>query len=107
MSLAQNYAAIIEEGMPTEKVVAHMKTKGHLSLLPRILRILERAKTAEETITVAREADTAKISKKFPNARVVIDPKIVGGWFAKKGTAVTDATYRKALVSIYKNALGN
>jgi hypothetical protein len=88
MSLASNYVQVLKEGVDEKKVVAHMKAKGHLSLLPTVLRILKREKQRPETVTI-----TAKD-----------DPRIVGGTITLKGFTLIDASYRKALVDLYKRS---
>ena len=107
MNLAQNYAKVLTEGTDVAKTIAYMKSKGHLSLLAQVVRILahENANHDAEVVRVAREKDSPTAQKKFQGARVVIDPKIVGGYFARKGATLVDATYRKALITIYKNAI--
>lgn len=105
MSLAGNYATLLREGTEPGKVLAYMKAKGHLTLLPQVARLIEREKEgAGDSVLVAKEKDAADAKRRFPGAKVVIDPRVVGGYLAKVGGTVVDATYRKALVSIYKHA---
>jgi hypothetical protein len=103
MSLASNYAALLSSGTEPDAVLAYMKQKGHLSLLPHIARLLEReAGVAGDTVLVAKEGDVRTAQEKFPSARVQQDPRVVGGYLAKVGGKIIDATYRRALVNIYK-----
>ena len=88
MSLASNYAAVLKD-LDSKKVVSYMKSKGHLSLLPQVVRILEREKPRPESVTITAQDD----------------PRIVGGTITLKGFTLIDASYRKALVQIYKNAV--
>src|SRR3989344_2540366 len=97
MSLSRTYAQVIQ-GAPdsgtatfAKKLVAYMKSKGHLSLLPEIVRILEREpKRAEATVVVAREHDAKKFAHSITEAlkllgveekpEVIADPRLVGGY---------------------------
>lgn len=106
MSLAQNYAALLKEGNDPEKTLAYMKAKGHQSILPQVVRILERQEDDGGVVLVAKKEDAEAVKDKFPDARIIVDTRIVGGYFARtKDAKVIDATYRKALVTIYKAAI--
>lgn len=89
MSLASNYAQVLTEGSDPKQVVSYMVQKGHQSLLPQVVRILTREKRRPETVTI-----TAKD-----------DPRIVGGSITLTGFTLVDASYRKALVTLYKNVI--
>lgn len=106
MNLAYRYAQILKD-VDTKKVLAYMKQKGHSSLLPKVVRILVRERPVGDTVTVAHDKDAAKMKKKFPESRIVIDEKLVGGYIARSGTSVTDASYRHALVSLYQNTINS
>jgi hypothetical protein len=96
MSLASNYATVFKS-LDAKKVIAYMKQRGHVSLLPQVVRILAREKDEGETITVAHEKD----AKKFKDARIVVNPHIVGGYVRRDGSKLTDASFRRSLVEIY------
>jgi F0F1-type ATP synthase delta subunit len=80
-----------------------MRMKGHLSLLPNVVRALEREPETGTTVVVAHEKDVSKMHKKFPDARVEVDEKIVGGYIQRSENTVTDASFRHALVTLYQN----
>ena len=101
MNLARTYAALIHEVDPN-KVFAYMKRRGHVSLLPQVLRIVEREPVPSDVVTVAHERDIAKHKKSHPNARFVVDPRVVGGYSARTGSEYIDRTYRRALVTLYQ-----
>lgn len=84
MSLAHHYATVLKE-LELKDVLAYMKKRGHLSLLPQVVNILEREKTRPESVTI-----TAKD-----------DPRIVGGTVTLKGFTLIDQSYRRALVDLY------
>lgn len=101
MTLAHNYALALKD-MDVGKVVAYMKERGHVSLLPRVVRIMERNARSGDALTVAKQEDVAGARKRFSEADVSVDPRIVGGFLLRRKGRVIDATYRKALVNIYK-----
>lgn len=105
MTTPTHYATVLREGADAEKTIAYMKAKGHLSLLPRIVALMERQKTSDSTVVVAREEDVAHAKKEHPEADIVVDPQIVGGMLVRKGSVLLDATYRRSLVEIYKSAV--
>ena len=123
MSLATTYAKVIQdsEGKPNAKafgdsLIAFMKTKGHMALLPQIVKILERAPEKEVAlVTVRDEADAKKYKKEIESAlsdlgaqgsnRVVIDKRLVGGYTVRAGGKLVDKSYRSALVNIYQDTI--
>lgn len=104
MSLASRYAQVLKD-VDVTKVLRYMKARGHLSLLPKVVRILEREPASGDTVVVAHEKDVTKYKKKFPESRVEVDEKIVGGYISRSGTSVVDASYRHALVSLYQKTI--
>jgi len=103
MSLAQNYATLLKE-VPVENVIEYMKKKGHLPLLPRVMRALLSAKDERAVVAAVDDTSVAALTTRFPDARFVIDSRIVGGYLMRRGAQVIDATYRRALVTMYKAA---
>lgn len=104
MNLVQRYAQVLKE-VDTKKVLAYMRARGHLSLLPKVVKQLEREPQKGDTVVVAHEKDVSKMKRKFSDAHIVVDEKIVGGYIARSGTMVTDASYRHALVTLYHNTI--
>ncbi len=104
MNLVQCYAQVVKE-VDTKKVLAYMRARGHLSLLPKVLKHLAREPEKSDLVVVAHSADVAKMKKKFPDTRIDVDEKLVGGYIARRGTVVTDASYRHALVTLYQNTI--
>ncbi len=101
MSLAKNYATVLSE-VTVESLIEYMKKKGHLSLLPQVVRILERTQDDRTLVTVANKKSATALRARFPDAKIILDPRIVGGHLVRQGARITDATYRRALVEIYK-----
>lgn len=132
MTLVHAYAQVIRE-VPEEKasafvprLLAFMKHRGHLSLLPQVLRILERepARSSIPTVVVARESDARKFSSGIREAltklglpreagaeekahRTLIDPRLVGGYSVRANSRIIDRSFRSALVSLYERAIRN
>ena len=116
MNLAHAYANALESLNTTqavEQVIARMRLKGHLSLLPQGLNILERNDSATTAVlTVAKKEDANRYLTKVSTvggdektARIVVDPRTVGGYMARSGNMFVDATFRCSLVSLYKKTL--
>lgn len=119
MNLAHAYASVLRENPSADNVkqtLAYMKSRGHLSTLPQVVRILEREKGANEAVvTVARESDVKKFREDIAKAltelgesehSIAVDPHVVGGYIVRGRSKAIDRTYRKALVSIYQRTIG-
>lgn len=104
MNLVGRYVSVAA-AVDTKKFVSYLKKRGHLSLLPRIVRALERSHTQGRVVLVASQDAVTGAHKKFPDASVVVDPKVVGGYIVRDGSTVTDASYRNALVQLYHNTI--
>lgn len=124
MSLAHAYAEVIqaeEERGPSagfsDKLFAFMKSRGHISLIPHIARILDRLPSRRRVIvTLTDENAEQKFSSEITqalvslhagdmNKEIVIDPRIVGGFSVRAGNGIVDRTFRTALVSLYQNTI--
>lgn len=124
MSLAHAYAEVImtaeEEGQGAvfaEKVLAFMKHRGHLSLVPEIARIIERTPLrGGSVLTLADSASEKTLSSEIQEAlrvlkaenlkqTVVVDPRAVGGFSLRVGSTIVDKTFRRALVSLYQQTI--
>lgn len=123
MNLAHAYAKLIQDASESgaarvfvDKLVAHMKAKGHLSLLPQVLRVLDRMPNSNEAVvTVKSEEDVRRFKEEMKaflsengytdKPRVVVDPNIVGGFTARAGGKMLDRSFRSALVNIYQQAV--
>ena len=125
-NLAQKYAEVFK-ALDTRTVLSYMKVRGHLSLLPSVVRILERApERAYVSLTIAREHDAKKFERSIADSLAllgstsaspktghaggeqpvtVIDPRIVGGYLVRFGSQVIDKSFRNALISLYKKTI--
>ena len=115
MHLVQYYVKLLQE-LDVRKVLSYMKVRGHLSLLPSIVRVLEREpKKVAFSVTVAHEADLHKFARSINEAGKILgvsekptlslDPKIVGGYIAHAGSRVMDKSFRNALVTLYRKTV--
>ncbi len=123
MKLAHAYAKLVQEASDNEagvkfadKLLAYMKSRGHLSLLPQVVNILKRMPSgAEVVVTVANEKDLTKYKAEIKSfltsegydkkPRIVEDSRIVGGYLVRAGSKVVDKTFRSALVDIYQKTV--
>lgn len=125
MSLAHAYAATIRASGEkassktfVDKLVSFMRARGHLSLLPEIVRILERepAAVSVPVVTVADKDSFTKFRSEIKDAlaalgtesatvREVVDPRAVGGYSVRAGSRIVDTTFRSALVNLYQNTI--
>jgi F0F1-type ATP synthase delta subunit len=96
-------------------VVAFLKKKGATALLPRVISNLSRMmekETAGEVVVVANAeakkealaaAESLGIDAK--SAKVTTDDSLIGGYIvSKKGTQI-DASYKSALLSVYRSVV--
>lgn len=126
MSLANAYASVINETPKelqntefTDKLIAFMRARGHMSLLSEIVRILEnKPKEADAVVTVASDADLKEFASEIKSAlatlgadsklhRTVVDVRAVGGYSVRAGSQIIDNTFRTALVDIYQKTVGS
>lgn len=124
MSLAHTYAAVFREFAKAGRsdapdiLLAYMYKKGHLSLAPQMLRVLEREGVGHDvpTVTVAREKDSLHYQKEIRQAlfavgsredmpRIIVDEGAVGGFSVRTTSRMVDASIRTALIKIYQNAI--
>jgi len=122
MALADTYARVIRDTKREDRsadflasLLGFMKAKGHMSLLPSVVRILEREpERADVSVTVAREKDAKRFARSIEDSlkllgteeepAVSIDPRIVGGYAVRAGSRVLDRSFRSALVTLYRRA---
>lgn len=124
MSLANAYATVIRDAEAhgagrdfAEKLIAFMHARGHGSLMPRVIKLLEREPKQEKAVvTLARESDAQKFTDSLAAAlnafgvskgeyAILVDPDMVGGYRVQSGHRLLDRSFRSALVSIYQNTI--
>jgi F0F1-type ATP synthase delta subunit len=124
MALADTYAKVIREkgkdvsAQYVESLIAFMKSKGHLSLLPSVVRILEREpETHRASIVVARAEDAKKFARSIADSLKLlgtevmpaasVDARIVGGHIVRAGSQIVDKSFRNALVEMYRKTVSH
>lgn len=106
----------IDETKLLSRLIALLKKRGHLKLLPKICRHLKglqvkdlRRNTA--AVRVAKEAHTSRYKKEIDNAckklgitetAVVIDDTLIGGYVVEGNNTLIDASYKDILLQLYK-----
>jgi F0F1-type ATP synthase delta subunit len=121
MITAESFAAALtqisaEGSLSAEQVRAFAAKKGITSLIPRALRHMGRLAEKESLrfgIVVASEADKkaaldkslALFGEGMRSAKISIDDTLVGGYIARTKGIQIDASYKKALLSVYRSAI--
>ncbi len=105
------YASLLLKYEPAS-VRASMEKRGHGKLWRRALLEAERSAgkdnaRTEQVITLARRDDAAKHAENIAkvnaaNARITLDPSIVGGFILRNGFARTDRSYKTTLINLYR-----
>lgn len=82
-----------------------IKTMRHEKLLPTILLQLKKdTKEEKELLIVGRKKDVTR-ARKEANTKVgaVINKDLIGGWQHYKDGVLTDYSYKRSLVELYRN----
>lgn len=108
------YNAVHTSGKSADELVANLVAtlahNGKQKALPAILkeytRCVERHAAYTPTLTVARESDVSRAQKELARyitepAEISLDENIVGGWTYTSRDTHIDASYKKALLSLY------
>lgn len=121
-SLINRYTRVILDALQNgsskqfaEQLVAYMKARGHSSLLPAVMRRVEReaAQNSSGVVTLARADDAEKFASNIAASlenlqttaagyRVRVDPALVGGYSVRANGKLVDRSYRTALVNLYQ-----
>ncbi len=122
-SLITRYARLIANSLNADarfadKVIAYMKARGHLTLLPAVLRAAERRgrEAGAAVVTLARAEDAKQfgpaiaghltaLGAKTEGYMIKIDDRMVGGYMVRAHGKVVDQSYRTALVSLYQHSI--
>ncbi|MAZ67721.1 hypothetical protein CL652_03055 [bacterium] len=109
----ENAANSSEAEAHVDELVAVLKREGKMRALPAILRELERLQAREyaqkPTLTVTKESDSQKALKELgnhlrsvPEVEIQTDERLVGGWRYTDGDTLVDASYKTALLQLYR-----
>lgn len=125
MQRAQAYAVAVvsaatdstRESEAVAALVDVLKEHGELNLLPKIIREVRReiarnVTVRSNTLTLARSTDEKAAKevllqstslKDMKVDRIVIDPRLVGGFTIGNATQFVDASYRSKLISLFNS----
>ena len=88
-----------------------LRARGRLKLLPKMKALLvreslraERQPAAELFVAVESGEKSARAASGLQDAPLIIDPTIVGGYQARVGDTMTDASFKKQLQDLYNRA---
>lgn len=130
MTLAQNYAQALRDLVRDTDVSKHaeisdtfvkvLKKKGHISLLPTILKEFEKYRmrdldTKRVILTVAKNSDAEKYKdealnhvaslEKGDHIGVKVDKRLIGGFKLESGDMVVDGSYKRRLLNLYREII--
>jgi len=105
---AQALDSLIASGMKEEeafiKLVAHLKEKGRLKILPQLLRELEtqakRKQSREPMLEVANEK--VKTTSEAGKAKRVVNESLLSGWRLTTADTLIDRSGKRALIDMYR-----
>lgn len=121
---AQALKEIIRDGKGNEETIGVsfvnlLKKKGHIKLLPQILKEFEKFSekdidTKQVVLTVARIADENRFKSDAlqyitgfdeGHLKTKIDESLVGGFKIETKDIVVDASYKKKLLNLYREII--
>lgn len=120
MHMHETYAKalleLVNRGTTPKEAVASIRKvlskSGKASLFPSIAKSVARLAGREmrmkgTVLVVAKEADAAEAKERSgeKDAKVRIDPTIIGGWRLESAEELRDASYKRALLEIYQRAI--
>lgn len=95
----------------TASLIATLQRRGRLKLLPKIKALLDREavraqRQPRELLVVAHAGDLKKArdASGLTSAPAFVDPTIIGGYQARVGDSLTDASFKKKLQDVYNRA---
>jgi len=120
---ASRHKSDAELALLAERMCIYLKEKGHFSLLPAIVRELEkitrtRGVQAMCTVRVAQEKDLETFQNEIANAitslkatelprNVIFDNTLIGGYEVRAKGVRFDRTYKRSLLNLYTTLLTN
>ena len=106
LALALKGKTSAEQDTVTTQFIEKIKTRKHLGLLPGILTHLQRGTSTneEETLVVGRKKDVERARKEAgTEVGAIINPNLIGGWQHHKEGVLTDTSYKRSLIELYRN----
>jgi F0F1-type ATP synthase delta subunit len=121
--LASKDANDVEIDALSSRLCALLREKGHMALLPAIVRELEkiqkkRGRLQETIIRVSKESDVLKFQTEIARAvremnamdlpqKVEVDDTLIGGYEVTAHGMRLDRSYKRSLLTLYTNLLTN
>ena len=94
-----------EQEKITTQFLSRLRDRGHIKLLPQIaahIQKLSRARS-DETLVVARKKDVVRARKEAgTKVGATINPDLIGGWQHTKEGVLTDTSYKRSLIELYR-----
>ena len=93
------------------KLILHLKSAGRIKMLPQIARELQkvaaRRYALQPKVEVAHEKEAAAALRAAAACgivvrRAVVNPTLIRGWRARKGSELIDRSGKRALVALYR-----
>jgi F0F1-type ATP synthase delta subunit len=112
---AHALARLLQGGEKPKEAVARvhqaLQARGRASLWPHIVRAFARviekdANKNRSVLYIARMSDEEKARKESgaKGAQVKVDASLIGGWRLEDKETLTDASWKKHLLSIYQSS---
>jgi len=95
-----------QQGKVVTQFISEIKKRKHQGLLPGVIAHLKRgtSKKGEETLIVGRKKDVVHARKEAgTKVGAIINPNLIGGWQHYKDGMLTDTSYKRSLIELYRN----
>ena len=95
-----------EQSKVVTQFIKYVKVRKHEGILPAVAAQLERGVSTkkEESLVVAKKKDLVRARKEAgTKVGAIINPSLVGGWQHYKDGVLTDASYKRSLIELYRN----
>jgi len=95
-----------QKGKVVTQFISQINKRKHQGLLPGIISHLKRGVSAkgDETLIVGRKKDVVRARKEAgTKVGAIINPNLIGGWQHYKDGMLTDTSYKRSLIELYRN----
>lgn len=95
-----------EQSKVVDAFMRKIEERKHKGILPGVLAHLKRGivEKKEEALVVAKKKDLVRARKEAgTKVGAIINPNLVGGWQHYKDGVLTDASYKRSLIELYRN----
>lgn len=94
-----------EQGKILTQFLKRVKERGHEKVLPQVKHFLTKGLQKErgEFLLVAKKGDVARARKEAgTKVGATIVPNLIGGWQHYKQGILTDTSYKRSLIDLYR-----